>query len=159
MVTQQPLGGKAQMGGQRFGEMEVWALEAYGAANTLQEILTIKSDDVIGRSKAYESIIKGEDIKGPRVPESFNVLVKELQSLTLVVDLEKSDQAISIDAESLISSATQEEAVELGNDELLSGQSHTEDEAVVDLSDAKSEDDFATLAEAELKNDIESEEV
>jgi DNA-directed RNA polymerase subunit beta len=79
MVTQQPLGGKAQMGGQRFGEMEVWALEAYGAAHTLQEILTIKSDDVVGRSKAYESIIKSEEIRGPRIPESFNVLVKELQ--------------------------------------------------------------------------------
>ncbi len=159
MVTQQPLGGKAQMGGQRFGEMEVWALEAYGASNTLQEILTIKSDDVIGRSKAYESIIKGEDIKGPRVPESFNVLVKELQSLTLVVDLERSSQSISIDAESLISSATEEEAVDLGNDELLSGQTPVENEAVVDLGDSKSEDDFATLAEAELKNEIESEEV
>jgi hypothetical protein len=70
MVTQQPLGGKAQMGGQRFGEMEVWALEAYGAANTLQEILTIKSDDVVGRSKAYEAIIKSEEIRGPRIPES-----------------------------------------------------------------------------------------
>ena len=87
MVTQQPLGGKAQNGGQRFGEMEVWALEAYGAASTLQEMLTIKSDDVYGRSKAYESIIKGEKIVGPKVPESFNVLVKELQGLGLRVDL------------------------------------------------------------------------
>ena len=87
MVTQQPLGGKAQNGGQRFGEMEVWALEAYGAANTLQEMLTIKSDDVYGRSKAYESIIKKTDIYGPKVPESFNVLVKELQGLGLKVDL------------------------------------------------------------------------
>ena len=158
MVTQQPLGGKAQMGGQRFGEMEVWALEAYGAANTLQEILTIKSDDVIGRSKAYESIIKGEDIKGPRVPESFNVLVKELQSLSLVVDLERSKEAISIDAEELISTATNDEAVELGNDELISGDKQ-QDEAIVDLADAKSEDDFAVLAEAELQSEIESEEV
>jgi DNA-directed RNA polymerase subunit beta len=83
MVTQQPLGGKAQNGGQRFGEMEVWALEAYGAANTLQEMLTIKSDDVYGRAKAYESIIKGTEIQGPKVPESFNVLVKELQGLGL----------------------------------------------------------------------------
>jgi DNA-directed RNA polymerase subunit beta len=87
LVTQQPLGGKAQHGGQRFGEMEVWALEAYGAAYVLQEMLTIKSDDVYGRSKAYESIIKGEPIKRPRTPESFNVLVKELQSLCLNVDL------------------------------------------------------------------------
>jgi len=87
MITQQPLGGKAQFGGQRFGEMEVWALEAYGAAHTLQEMLTIKSDDVIGRSRAYESIIKGEKIQKPLIPEAFNVMVKELQSLCLKVDL------------------------------------------------------------------------
>ncbi|QEK11159.1 DNA-directed RNA polymerase subunit beta [Crassaminicella thermophila] len=85
LVTQQPLGGKAQFGGQRFGEMEVWALEAYGAAHTLQEILTVKSDDVIGRVKAYESIVKGENIPEPGVPESFKVLIKELQSLALDV--------------------------------------------------------------------------
>jgi DNA-directed RNA polymerase subunit beta len=89
LVTQQPLGGKAQHGGQRFGEMEVWALEAYGAAHTLQEMLTIKSDDVIGRSKAYEAIVKGEPIRRPSIPESFNVLVKELQALGLRVDLLK----------------------------------------------------------------------
>ena len=89
LVTQQPLGGKAQHGGQRFGEMEVWALEAYGAAHTLQEMLTIKSDDVIGRSKAYESIVKDEPIRRPSIPESFNVLVKELQALGLKVDLLK----------------------------------------------------------------------
>lgn len=87
LVTQQPLGGKAQFGGQRFGEMEVWALEAYGAAHSLQEILTIKSDDVLGRSKAYEAIIKGEDIRPPNIPESFGVLVKELKSLALDVEL------------------------------------------------------------------------
>ncbi|MDI6602246.1 MAG: DNA-directed RNA polymerase subunit beta [Thermoanaerobacteraceae bacterium] len=85
LVTQQPLGGKAQFGGQRFGEMEVWALEAYGAAHTLQEILTVKSDDVVGRVKAYESIVKGENITEPGVPESFKVLIKELQSLALDV--------------------------------------------------------------------------
>jgi DNA-directed RNA polymerase subunit beta len=85
LVTQQPLGGKAQFGGQRFGEMEAWALEAYGAAYTLQELLTIKSDDVVGRAKAYEAIIKGEDILPPRVPGSFKVLIKELQSLGLSV--------------------------------------------------------------------------
>ena len=92
LVTQQPLGGKAQHGGQRFGEMEVWALEAYGAAHTLQEMLTIKSDDVYGRAKAYESIVKGEMIKRPRIPESFNVLVKELQSLGLNVELMSTDE-------------------------------------------------------------------
>ena len=83
LVTQQPLGGKAQFGGQRFGEMEVWALEAYGAAYTLQEILTVKSDDVVGRVKAYEAIVKGENIPEPGVPESFKVLIKELQSIGL----------------------------------------------------------------------------
>ena len=92
LVTQQPLGGKAQHGGQRFGEMEVWALEAYGAAHTLQEMLTIKSDDIYGRSKAYESIVKDEPIRKPRHPESFYVLVRELQSLGLNVDLEKLDE-------------------------------------------------------------------
>jgi len=87
LVTQQPLGGKAQFGGQRFGEMEVWALEAYGAAHTLQEMLTVKSDDVMGRVKTYEAIVKGEDILEPGVPESFRVLVKELQSLGLSVEV------------------------------------------------------------------------
>lgn len=108
MVTQQPLGGKAQNGGQRFGEMEVWALEAYGAASTLQEMLTIKSDDVYGRSKAYESIIKKTEIVGPKVPESFNVLVKELQGLGLKVDLIESDQLV--DAEEVLATSVREEA-------------------------------------------------
>ena len=81
LITQQPLGGKAQFGGQRFGEMEVWALEAYGAANILQELLTVKSDDVLGRVQTYEAIVKGEEIQPPGVPESFKVLIKELQSL------------------------------------------------------------------------------
>jgi len=108
MVTQQPLGGKAQNGGQRFGEMEVWALEAYGAANTLQEMLTIKSDDVYGRSKAYESIIKGTDIVGPKVPESFNVLVKELQGLGLKVDLIASEKVV--DAEAVLAENIKDEA-------------------------------------------------
>jgi hypothetical protein len=85
MITQQPLGGKAQFGGQRFGEMEVWALEAYGAAYTLQELLTVKSDDVVGRVKTYEAIVKGENVMEPGVPESFKVLIKEMQSLALDV--------------------------------------------------------------------------
>ena len=105
MVTQQPLGGKAQNGGQRFGEMEVWALEAYGAATTLQEMLTIKSDDVYGRAKAYESIIKDEPIVGPKLPESFNVLVKELQGLGLRVDLLDESEDAAVDAEQIIASA------------------------------------------------------
>jgi DNA-directed RNA polymerase subunit beta len=87
LVTQQPLGGKAQFGGQRFGEMEVWALEAYGAAYTLQEMLTVKSDDTVGRVKAYEAIVKGENIPEPSIPESFKVLLKEMQSLSLDVNV------------------------------------------------------------------------
>ena len=88
-MTQQPLGGKAQFGGQRLGEMEVWALEAYGAAYCLQEFLTVKSDDVSGRAKIYEAIVKGENTLEPGLPESFNVLIKELQSLCLDVELER----------------------------------------------------------------------
>ena len=86
LITQQPLGGKAQFGGQRFGEMEVWALYAYGASNVLQEILTVKSDDTAGRVKSYEAIVKGENIPAPEVPESFKVLVKEMKSLCLNVE-------------------------------------------------------------------------
>jgi DNA-directed RNA polymerase subunit beta len=87
LVTQQPLGGKAQLGGQRFGEMEVWALEAYGASYTLQEILTVKSDDVAGRTKVYETIVKGDDKFESGVPESFNVLISEVKSLGLNIEL------------------------------------------------------------------------
>src|SRR3546814_16633090 len=92
LVTQQPLGGKAQFGGQRFGEMEVWALEAYGAAYTLQEMLTVKSDDVSGRTKVYEAIVRGDDDFESGLPESFNVLVKDLRSIGLTVDLEQRTQ-------------------------------------------------------------------
>jgi DNA-directed RNA polymerase subunit beta len=88
LITQQPLGGKAQFGGQRFGEMEVWALEAFGASHILQEILTVKSDDVIGRAKAYEAIVKGENMPRPNIPESFNVLVHELRGLALEITLD-----------------------------------------------------------------------
>ena len=102
LVTQQPLGGKAQFGGQRFGEMEVWALEAYGAAYTLQEILTVKSDDVAGRVKTYEAIVKGQNIPTPGVPESFKVLVKELQSLGLDVKvLDKEGNEIELSTHSV----------------------------------------------------------
>ena len=88
LITQQPLGGKAQFGGQRFGEMEVWALEAFGASHILQEILTVKSDDVVGRAKAYEAIVKGENMPKPNIPESFNVLVHELRGLALEITLD-----------------------------------------------------------------------
>lgn len=122
MITQQPLGGKAQFGGQRFGEMEVWALEAYGAAHTLQEMLTIKSDDIVGRSRIYESIIKNERIQKPIIPEAFNVMVKELQSLCLDVDLITSrEEAAAIESKPVekpaevavpVSHTTYEEIVE-----------------------------------------------
>ena len=102
MVTQQPLGGKAQFGGQRFGEMEVWALEAYGAAHSLQEMLTIKSDDVEGRSKAYESIINGEPIKKPSIPASFSVLVRELESLGLNIELLKSNKVVKEEVKKIV---------------------------------------------------------
>ena len=122
LVTQQPLGGKAQFGGQRFGEMEVWALEAYGAAYTLQEILTVKSDDVVGRVKTYEAIVKGESVPEPGVPESFKVLIKELQSLGMDVkmltideeeielrDLDEDDDIPAADALGILPHATEEE--------------------------------------------------
>jgi DNA-directed RNA polymerase subunit beta len=95
LISQQPLGGKAQFGGQRFGEMEVWTLEAYGAAHNLQEMLTIKSDDVTGRAKTYEAIVKGEDVLQPGVPESFKVLVKELQSLGLAVEVINEEEKLA----------------------------------------------------------------
>jgi DNA-directed RNA polymerase subunit beta len=140
MVTQQPLGGKAQNGGQRFGEMEVWALEAYGAASTLQEMLTIKSDDVYGRAKAYESIIKKEKIMGPKVPESFNVLVKELQGLGLRVDLVGSE-AKQIDAEVVLDTSIHEEALDMPEVEMdktnldVTAPDTTDEFANADLSD------------------------
>lgn len=133
MVTQQPLGGKAQNGGQRFGEMEVWALEAYGASNTLQEMLTIKSDDVYGRSKAYESIIKKTEIVGPKVPESFNVLVKELQGLGLKVDLVASDTVV--DAEEILADNIKDEAAHISDVEVPAEEINSIDvteEAVAD---------------------------
>lgn len=133
MVTQQPLGGKAQNGGQRFGEMEVWALEAYGASNTLQEMLTIKSDDVYGRAKAYESIIKGTPIQGPKVPESFNVLVKELQGLGLKVDLLAENKII--DAEEVLAKNIHEEAkapATVTSDTALGGDAVISDEVLAD---------------------------
>jgi len=148
MVTQQPLGGKAQMGGQRFGEMEVWALEAYGAAHTLQEILTIKSDDVIGRSKAYEAIIKGEEIKEPRVPESFNVLVKELQSLGLSVELIDSEKNKQVIADKMIEENYEADAESIESPTLLEADStEIEDLAIIDTSDSHEIDEFEALNE------------
>ncbi len=148
MVTQQPLGGKAQNGGQRFGEMEVWALEAYGAANTLQEMLTIKSDDVYGRSKAYESVIKGDPILGPKVPESFNVLVKELQGLGLKVDLIDIDEGKEIDAEELLEETIKNESevtIEVPQDEAsdvdVTASAEADEYQILEGEDAVASDD------------------
>ena len=146
MVTQQPLGGKAQNGGQRFGEMEVWTLEAYGAASTLQEMLTIKSDDVYGRAKAYESIIKDTPIEGPKLPEGFNVLVKELQGLGLKVDL--LDNGDARDADRVIEKTTEEverqrddSVIYAQKDEIPPEEYVEEDEFVSDAPSDDEEDD------------------
>ena len=127
LVTQQPLGGKAQFGGQRFGEMEVWALEAYGAAYTLQELLTVKSDDVVGRVKAYEKIVKGENIPEPGVPESFKVLLKELQSIGLDVKILNEDQEEVVMKEL----DDEDEVVETGIEEVMDGSAVETDEVTV----------------------------
>ncbi len=142
MVTQQPLGGKAQNGGQRFGEMEVWALEAYGAATTLQEMLTIKSDDVYGRAKAYEAIIKHEPIEGPKLPEGFNVLVKELQGLGLKVDL--LDHGEMSDASDVIEETSRE--IEKEKDDQQIYAQHRE-ETEPSITDLDSEEGKASLDE------------
>lgn len=148
MVTQQPLGGKAQFGGQRFGEMEVWALEAYGASHTLQEILTVKSDDVVGRVKTYEAIIKGENIPEPGIPESFKVLLKELQSLGLdvkVYDEERNEVEImeSVDYSESDFRVEMEGDNKYDNQENLEGYQQKEfDAASGDLVDADDTDEF-----------------
>ena len=130
LVTQQPLGGKAQNGGQRFGEMEVWALEAYGAAHTLQEILTIKSDDKVGRRKTYEAIIKGNDIPEPGIPEAFNVLVKELSALCMDVRLVDKDGHV-IDTDALAREAQKEERKINSTIRNLTGETHREEDIIV----------------------------
>lgn len=146
LVTQQPLGGKAQFGGQRFGEMEVWALEAYGAAYTLQEILTVKSDDVVGRVKTYEAIVKGENVPEPGVPESFKVLIKELQSLCLDVRvLSEDDEEIEIkEAEEDVSEAAKELGLDIQGEpaENDTYEPAEEDEEAEDFDEAFLEDDF-----------------
>lgn len=174
LVTQQPLGGKAQFGGQRFGEMEVWALEAYGASHTLQEILTVKSDDVVGRVKTYEAIVKGENVPEPGVPESFKVLVKELQSLGLDVRLysenneelelkENIEEGIEYNPErekmqnilvedELSEGYTQQEDSEIENDELLEQEDDELFDSILDDEDEMLLDD-TELGEDNLLND------
>ena len=175
VITQQPLGGKAQFGGQRFGEMEVWALEAYGAAYTLQEMLTIKSDDVVGRVKTYEAIVKGENIPEPGVPEGFKVLIKELQSLGLDIRLySKDDKELELteniedgidfnldDNKPLI--ADEELVVDEELDKTLAEDSLLEEDELDSLLDEEEnfeedfEEDFDNeLAEDNLENDDDS---
>ena len=158
LVTQQPLGGKAQFGGQRFGEMEVWALEAYGAAHILQEILTVKSDDVVGRVRAYEAIVKGENIPEPGIPESFKVLIKELQALCLDVRVLNEDNQ-----EVHLQDCTDDDVEELdvnieGSEDMPSepmsedvNDSYIVDEGEYDFEDMEQgEDDFIDLSDADL---------
>ena len=169
MITQQPLGGKAQYGGQRFGEMEVWALEAYGAAYTLQEMLTIKSDDVVGRVKTYEAIVKGENIPEPGVPEGFKVLIKELQSLGLDIRLyskddkeleltENIDDGIDFNLDENKPLVTDEEKMEdeepLDEDMLLDEEELPEEDE--DLEEDNFDDLDEELAEDNLENDNDS---
>jgi DNA-directed RNA polymerase subunit beta len=157
LVTQQPLGGKAQFGGQRFGEMEVWALEAYGAAYTLQEMLTIKSDDTVGRVKAYEAIVKGENIAEPSIPESFKVLLKEMQSLALDVNVvsEEGQRAEMRDEDDDLLRAAEELGIDLsgvratdgGADEQTEGEDDTDAGGDSD-GDSESKSNGAGEAEA-----------
>ncbi len=169
LVTQQPLGGKAQFGGQRFGEMEVWALEAYGAANVLQEILTVKSDDVVGRVKTYESIVKGENISGPGIPEAFKVLIKELQSLALDVRVLSEDNEVieikdSVDDETDYIETTlkeneqkREQLLNFNADEevdLVDDDFSFDEEIVNDVDNIDHELDFNSLFEDEDDEDI-----
>ena len=157
LVTQQPLGGKAQFGGQRFGEMEVWALEAYGAAYTLQEILTVKSDDITGRRRAYEAIIKGQNIPTPGVPESFKVLIKELQSLALDVRvLDEDGEEIKLSTLCLEEEpqvyTNQAEAAAIENALGQRGDEDISDSFIMDPDSIESEDDFD--GDGEIYEDI-----
>ena len=161
MVTQQPLGGKAQNGGQRFGEMEVWALEAYGAATTLQEMLTIKSDDVYGRAKAYEAIIKHEPIEGPKLPEGFNVLVKELQGLGLKVDL--LDHGESADAGDVIEKTSRDIEKDKDDQSIYDQHKKESEPQILDLDDAEAEammaEEGVEITEADDESDLEVTEI
>ncbi len=155
LVTQQPLGGKAQFGGQRFGEMEVWALEAYGAAYTLQEMLTIKSDDTVGRVKAYEAIVKGENIAEPSIPESFKVLLKEMQSLALDVNVvsEEGTRAEMGDEDDDLLRAAEELGIDLSG--VRAGDGAGADEPAGDAGEAadEQEEEIVDAGEAGMTGD------
>ena len=160
LVTQQPLGGKAQFGGQRFGEMEVWALEAYGAAYTLQEILTVKSDDVVGRVKTYEAIVNGENVPQAGVPESFKVLVKELQSLGLDVKVLDSDnneidlkQNIDGDEGVSLHRYVAKDENTAGEDDLSLDDEEDDDLSLDDEDDIDLDFDFGDLESADEENE------
>jgi DNA-directed RNA polymerase subunit beta len=161
LITQQPLGGKAQFGGQRFGEMEVWALEAYGAAYTLQEILTVKSDDITGRTKAFEAIVKGENIPAPGIPESFKVLVKELQSLALDIRV-LDDKGEEIELSQLIEddspSYTTLEEVADAVDKAATGEEEVEEEYIDDEDYVDEYDEDGVYEDAEGFDDSYDEE-
>jgi len=169
LVTQQPLGGKAQFGGQRFGEMEVWALEAYGAAHTLQEILTVKSDDVVGRVKTYESIVKGENIPEPGVPESFKVLIKELQSLALDVRV-LTEEKEEVPIKEIIEDESDDVSLELEETHLTDRERFDEDDnddeeledfdidnivGIPDLDEEEEEDEEEDLSDEPEDDDVE----
>ena len=168
LVTQQPLGGKAQFGGQRFGEMEVWALEAYGAAYTLQEMLTIKSDDTVGRVKAYEAIVKGENIAEPSIPESFKVLLKEMQSLALDVNVvsEEGTRAEMREEDDDLLRAAEELGIDLSGVRATDGQAADEStdgeedgsDADADAPDptAGSDEELAPVGDDDLTDEIEA---
>jgi DNA-directed RNA polymerase subunit beta len=166
LVTQQPLGGKAQMGGQRLGEMEVWALEAHRAAHTLQEMLTIKSDDVMGRAKAFEAIVKGTDIPAPTVPESFKVLMRELNSLAIDVvpyELEEADEPEVVPqpgvADDVVADDTQSTVIaddSMATDDLADDAvpaDDQDDDLDEDFEDAEAEAEAAAAAEEQVTDD------
>jgi len=155
LVTQQPLGGKAQFGGQRFGEMEVWALEAYGAAYTLQEILTVKSDDIVGRVKTYESIVKGDSVPTPGIPESFKVLIKELQSLCL--DIRALDENMNEIHLKDSSEEEEESSIGLTVKDDVAFIDLNEDDDFEDDGDVADFDEEDALMEEDIDNDLEQE--
>lgn len=148
LVTQQPLGGKAQFGGQRFGEMEVWALEAYGAAYTLQELLTVKSDDVVGRVKTYESIVKGENVPEPGVPESFKVLIKELQSIGLDI------KVLSEDDEEILIRDIEDDGIEVAQTDVIVEEVFAEEDAPSSMHIEKADEDSEEEEFVELDEEV-----
>lgn len=157
LITQQPLGGKAQFGGQRFGEMEVWALYAYGASNVLQEILTIKADDTAGRVKSYESIVKGEPLPKAEVPESFKVLIKEMKSLALNVELRGNDEDSQVKTDESNTEDIIDASADAASEEDLSSQLEDLEASLdIDLGDQSEEDNQEDLLIDDSDNEEEN---